>query len=166
MYGFPEPKGNIGNVLCYGKGQSILVYKIDTNPKLGKSKNKIARKGKAAKKLVKNSSKSAGRKNWGFTDGSSNTTSREAGLNSRSARKKNMIQNNPTLLQKLKELAAEAEDDEEIVSNLIPQDDSDNSNESRDHIITNSTVIPVLICQTGYNSPTIVHSLGKSLENL
>ena len=65
------------------------------------------------------------------------------------------------LLQKLKELADEAEDDEEMVSDLIPQDNSDNSNNSRDHIIINSTVIPVLICQTGYNSPTIEHSLAK-----
>ena len=65
------------------------------------------------------------------------------------------------MIQKLKELAAEAEDDEEIVSDLITQDDSDNSNESRDQIITNSTVIPVLNCQTEYNSPTIAHSLGK-----
>ena len=72
-----------------------------------------------------------------------------------------MTRKNPTLLQKLKELAAEAEDDEEIVSDLIPQADSDNNDESRDHIITKSTVIPVLICQTGYNSPTIVHSLAK-----
>ena len=63
------------------------------------------------------------------------------------------------MLQKLKELAAEAEDDKEIVSDLIPQDESDKSKKSRDHIITNSTVIPVLICQTGYTSPTIVHSL-------
>ena len=57
-----------------------------------------------------------------------------------------MTQTNPTLLQKLKELAAEAEDDEEIVDNLINQADSDNIDESRDHIITNSTVIPVSIC--------------------
>ena len=63
------------------------------------------------------------------------------------------------LIQKLKELEAEAEDDEEIVSNFILQADSDNSNKSRDHIITNSTVVPVLICHTGYNIPMIVHSL-------
>ena len=72
-----------------------------------------------------------------------------------------MTQKNPILLQKLKEFAAESEDDEEIVSVLISQADSDNSNDSRDHIITNSTVIPVSICQNGYNSPTIVHSLEK-----
>ena len=65
------------------------------------------------------------------------------------------------MLQKLKELAAEVEDDEEIVFDLIPQDDSDNNDESRDHIITNFTVIPVLIRRIGYNSPTIVHSLEK-----
>ena len=65
------------------------------------------------------------------------------------------------MLQKLKELAAEAEDDEEIVSDLISQDDSDNIYKSRDHIIKNSTFISLLICQTGYNSYTIVHSLGK-----
>ena len=65
------------------------------------------------------------------------------------------------MLHKLKELAAEAEDGEEIVSGLISQDNSDNRNKSRDHKITNSTVAPVLICQTGYTSPTIVHSLGK-----
>ena len=72
-----------------------------------------------------------------------------------------MTQKNSTLLQKLKELAAEVEDDEEIVSNLIPQANSDNNNKSRDHIITHSTVFTVLICQTGYNSPTIVHSLAN-----
>ena len=58
-------------------------------------------------------------------------------------------------------MTAEAEDDEEIVSDLIPQADSDNNDESKDHIITNSTVILVLICQTGYNSTTIVHSLAN-----
>ena len=63
------------------------------------------------------------------------------------------------MLQKLKKLAAEAEDDEEILSDLNPQDESDNSDKSRYHIITNSTFIPVLICQTGYTIPTIVHSL-------
>ena len=71
-----------------------------------------------------------------------------------------MTQKHSTLLQKLKELAAESEDDEEIVSDLIPQAKSDNNYDSKDHIITNSTVIPVLICQTGYNIPTIVHSLA------
>ena len=43
--------------------------------------------------------------------------------------------------------------------NLIPQSDSYNSDNSRDNITTNSTVIPVLICQNGYTSPIIVHSL-------
>ena len=70
-----------------------------------------------------------------------------------------MKQKNPTLLLKLKVFEAEAEDEEELVSNLTPQDDSNYSNESRDHIVKNSTVIPVLICKTGYSSPTIVHSL-------
>ena len=69
-----------------------------------------------------------------------------------------MTQKNSTLLQKLKELAPEVGDNEEIVSNLIHQSNSDNNYESRDHIITKSTVIPVLICHTGYNSPTVVHS--------
>ena len=90
------------------------------------------------------------------------TTSREARSNSRSTRKKNVTKKNPNLLHKLKELTAEADYDEEIVSNLITQSESDKNNESRDHIITNSTVIPVLIYQTGYNSPTIVHSLEKN----
>ena len=72
-----------------------------------------------------------------------------------------MSQKNPTLLQKLTELAAEEQDDEEILSDLIPQADSDNNDESRDHIITDSTVIPVLIYQTRYNTPTIVHFLEK-----
>ena len=62
------------------------------NPKLGKSKRKIAQKGKAAKNLVKNSSKTAGRKKRGFTEGSPTTTSREDKSNSRSAHKKNMTQ--------------------------------------------------------------------------
>ena len=69
----------------------------------------------------------------------------EARSNSRNAIKNNKTQKNPTLLQNLKELAAEAEDDEEIVSDLIPEDDSDNSNKPRDQIITNFTVITVLI---------------------
>ena len=110
---------------------------------------------------MKKSSETAGRKKWGFTEGSATTTSTEDRSNSRSARKKNMAQNNPTLIQKLKELAAEAQDDEEIVYELIPQDDSDNSNESRYHIITNFTVITVLIPQTGYTNHTIVHYLAN-----
>ena len=125
MDAVPEPKHAIVNALCYGKGQGILVEKIEKNLKLGKIKNIIARKGKAAKKLVKNSSKTSGRKKRGFPKGSATTTSREASSDSRSARKKNMTQKNPTLLQKLKELEAEAEYDKEIVSNLIPQSDSE-----------------------------------------
>ena len=53
MDAVPEPKRAIINAWCYGKGQIILVDKIEKNLKLGKSKNKIAQKGKAAKKLVK-----------------------------------------------------------------------------------------------------------------
>ena len=64
------------------------------------------------------------------------------------------------MLHKLKELAAEAEDDEEIVSDLIPQEDLYNIEESRDNIITNFTVIPVLICKAGYTTPTVVYSLN------
>ena len=60
MDGFIEPKGVIGNIWCYGEGQSILVDKIEKNTKLGKSKNKIARKGKSETKLVKSLSKTAG----------------------------------------------------------------------------------------------------------
>ena len=93
MDAFPETKHAIGNARCYGKGQSILIDKIEKNLKLVKSKNKIARKGKTAKKLVKNSSKTEVKENRGFTEGSATTTSREARLNSRSARKKNMTQN-------------------------------------------------------------------------
>ena len=85
MDGVPDPKRAIGKIWCYGKGQSILVDKIEKNLKLGKSKNKISRKGKAAKKLVKNSSKIEGRKKQGFNEGSATTTSREAISNSRSA---------------------------------------------------------------------------------
>ena len=55
MDAVPDPERAIGNARCYGKVQSILVDKIEKNPKLGKSKNKIARKGKDAKNLVKNS---------------------------------------------------------------------------------------------------------------
>ena len=68
------------------------------------------------------------------------------------------------MLGKLKELAAEAEDDEEIVFDLILQDYSEKSDKSRYHIITNSAIIPVLIYQTGYTSPTIVRSLAKFPE--
>ena len=127
---------------------------------MGKSKNRIAQKEKAAKNLVKNSSKTAGIKKRRVNDGLAITTYREARSNSRSARKKNKTHKNSTLLQKLKELAAEADNYEEIVSDLIPQANSDNNNKSRDHIITNSTVILVLIYQTGYKSPMIVYSLA------
>ena len=72
-----------------------------------------------------------------------------------------MTQKSLTLLQKLKEVVSETEDHKEILSGLIPQDDSDNRNRSRDNIITNSTIISVLIYQTGYNSPTIMHSLAN-----
>ena len=60
-------------------------------------------------------------------------------MNSKSASKKNTTQKNPNLLQKLKELAADSEYDEEILSNLIPQTDSDNREKPRNHIIKNST---------------------------
>ena len=66
MDAVPEPERAIRNARCYGKGQSILVNKIEKNPRLGKIKNRISRKGKAAKKLVKNSSKTAGRKSGGL----------------------------------------------------------------------------------------------------
>ena len=60
MNGVPEPEHVNGNAWCYGKGQSVLVNKVEKNPKLGKSKNRIARKVKAAKNIVKNLSKTAG----------------------------------------------------------------------------------------------------------
>ena len=41
MAGVPEPKRANASFRCYGKGQIILVNKIEKNPKLGKSKNKI-----------------------------------------------------------------------------------------------------------------------------
>ena len=66
MDAVPDPERAIGNAWCYGKGQSILVDKIKKNRKLGKSKNRISRKVKAAKKLVKNSSKTAKRKSGGL----------------------------------------------------------------------------------------------------
>ena len=87
-----EPDHTNGSAWYYGKGKNILVDNIKKNPKLGKSKNIIARKGKAAKKLMKNSSKTAVRTKQGFTQVSANTTYREARPNSRSARKENMIQ--------------------------------------------------------------------------
>ena len=75
------------------KAKASLLTKLRKKPKLGKSKNKIARKGKAEKKTAKNSLKTAGRKKRGFTEGSASTTSRAARSNSRSARKKNMTTN-------------------------------------------------------------------------
>ena len=48
-------------------------------------------------------------------------------------------------LQMFKEFSDEADDDEDIVSDLTPQEDSGNSNNNRYHITTNSTIIPVLI---------------------
>ena len=44
------------------KAKASLSTKSRKKPKLGKSKNKIARKGKTTKKILKNSSKTAGRK--------------------------------------------------------------------------------------------------------
>ena len=88
MDAVPDQESTIGNAWCYGKGQSILIDRIEKNLKLGKSKNKIARKGKAAKKLVKNLSKIVGIKKRGFTEDSATTTSRKARSNSRSAQNK------------------------------------------------------------------------------
>ena len=82
----------------------------------------------------------------------------------RGASKNKSTPKNPTLLQKLTGLSADAEDDENILSDLTPQKYSKNINEIRDHITTNSTIIPVLIYQTGYTSPTIVHSLENSVQ--
>ena len=65
------------------------------------------------------------------------------------------------MLHNQKELAAEAEDDAEILSDFIPRDDSENSNKSKDCIITDSIVIPFIRCQTGYNSATIVKSFAN-----
>ena len=58
-------------------------------------------------------------------------------------------------------MATKAEDGEEIVSEIITHEDSDKRDDSRDHMIKNYTVIPVLIYQNGYTSPTIVHSLAE-----
>ena len=91
---------------------------------MGKSNNKIARKGKDANKLVKKSSRTSGGKKRGFTEGSATATSREARSNLRRERKKKMRQKNPTWLHKLKELAADEENNEEIVPEIIYQDDS------------------------------------------
>ena len=109
-------------------------------------------------------SKIAGRKKRGFTKGSGTKTSWESRFNLRSTCKKKLAQKNPTLLQKLKKLAAETEDEEEIVYDLTPQSNSDNSDKSRDNITKNSTFIPFLIYQTGYTSCTIVHCLAISPE--
>ena len=56
-------------------------------------------------------------------------------------------------------MAAEAEDDEGVVFDLTPEEDSNISEKTRNHITTNSTDVTVLIYQTGYNSPMIVHYL-------
>ena len=86
----PEPDRANRRIGCYGKRQSILFEKMGEKPIFGKSKDIIAREGKAAKKLVKNLSKTEIRKKRGFTKGSATTTSREARSNSRSTHKKNV----------------------------------------------------------------------------
>ena len=73
-----------------------------------------------------------------------------------------MTYKNPKFASEIKEIGSWGEDDEGIVSGHIPQDNSENSYKSIDHIIVKSSVIPILICQTGYTSPTIVHSLENS----
>ena len=92
MVGVPETECANGSVGFYGKGQSILVKKIKKKTEVGEKKNRIALKGKAAKKLVKNSSKTAGRKKRGFTEFSATTTSREAKSNLRSTHKMKLTQ--------------------------------------------------------------------------
>ena len=61
-------------------------------PNLGRSKSKIARKGKSAQKLVKKLLKTEGGKKGNFTEVSAKTTYREARSNSRSARMKKLTQ--------------------------------------------------------------------------
>ena len=84
------------------KAKASSSTKFEKNLKLGKSKNRIAWKGKAAKKLVKNSSKPAEIKKRGFTEGSTTITSREARSNSRRTRKKKMTEKKSYLASKNK----------------------------------------------------------------
>ena len=66
----------------------------------------------------------------------------------------------PTLLEKMKELAADAEDDEDVLLDLEPQGESDKNEETREYITTQSDVLPLLVFQAGYIQPNIVHSVG------
>ena len=66
----------------------------------------------------------------------------------------------PTLLARMKELAADAEDDQDIILDLEPQGDSDKNEETREYITTHSDVLPILVFQTGFRRPNMVHSLG------
>ena len=51
----------------------------------------------------------------------------------------------PTLLTKMKELAADAEENEDVLLNLEPQGDSDKNKETQDYITTHSDVLPLLV---------------------
>ena len=76
---------------------------------------------------MKNSSKTAGNKSGGLMRVQEPQLIGRLGR-IREAHVRKRDQKNPTFLQKLKELAAEVEDNKDIVSNIYPQDDSDNRN--------------------------------------
>ena len=59
---FLSPSALSEMVGAMAKAKASSSKKSRKNPKLGKSKNIIARKGKAEKKIIKNSSKTEGRK--------------------------------------------------------------------------------------------------------
>ena len=128
-----------------------------------RNNTKIARKGKAAQNFLKKSRKTSVRKSEVLLGGrgAATTTSWEYRSTTIGTYNNKSPPNNPTLIQKLKELVAEAEDDKDIVNDLTPKEDSGNNGKSRDHITTKYTVIQVLIYCTGYTRPTIVHSLAK-----
>ena len=60
----------------------------------------------------------------------------------------------------MKELATDAEDDQDVLLDLKPQGDADKNQETRDYITTHSDVLSLLAFQVGCNQPHIMHSLG------
>ena len=112
------PEGPNLSVDRYVKGQSILVASFDKRPKLRKSYSKLSRMERPPR-----SSRRTHQRKQGGKSGSLQRVKKPQPLGRlgriRELHVRKNDTKNPTLPQKFKELTAEAEDDEDILSDLI-----------------------------------------------
>ena len=66
----------------------------------------------------------------------------------------------PTLLRRMQELAAEAEDDEDVVAELKVQGEGDNNLVVKEFLVNQVDPVGVLFFQPNHRQPHFIHSLG------